>query len=221
MRGNARIMVTKKNENLRQVGKQSKEVAQKTKKKIMMAALKVFAREGYPDASMRAIADEAGTTHSLISHHFGSKEQLWKTLVDFGLEKRTLQLKQIIDSGKYQSPVELFKETITSHIMFFAKHSELAKILLHANGRTGPHFTYILERQKELHSVLAPIFEDVQECGFCTEFDFNNFTLSMRAIAETPVATYELSNNLLGYDIRSQQGIDLHAKRVIFFLFHD
>lgn len=214
-------MVQKKSPNQRQTGKQSKEVAEKTKKKIILAALKVFAKEGYPDASMRSIADEAGTTHSLISHHFGSKEQLWKILVDYGLKMRTRHLQKIIDCGQNLSPVELFKEAIKSHIFFFAEHSEIAKILLHANGRTGLHFTYILERQKELHSLLAPLFLDVQKDGLFTEFDFNSFTVYMRAIAETPVATFELSNDLLGYDIRSKQGIALHAKRVIFFLFHD
>ena len=49
-----------------------------TKNKILSAALSEFASTGFNGVSTRVIAKRAGVNHTLISHHFGSKEALWK-----------------------------------------------------------------------------------------------------------------------------------------------
>ena len=200
-------------------GKRSKEVAEKTKKRILMAALKVFAKEGFPDAKLRVISAKAGTTHNLIRHHFGSKDDLWKAVVDYGMRLRKDRLKQIIDSGQSMDPVELYKKLIKSHVIFMAKHPELAKILLQSNSRTSQHLDYLVEEQQSVHNIVAPIFKKAQACGYFKGFDHDSFTIYMRAIAETPIATSDLTNQLLQHDIRSKKGIALHTQRVIDFLF--
>jgi len=49
-----------------------------TRKKIILAAIKIFARHGLSGARTRAIAEEAGVNHTLLSYYFESKEQLWQ-----------------------------------------------------------------------------------------------------------------------------------------------
>lgn len=44
--------------------------------RIRLAALGLFARQGFAGTSLRAIAAEAGVSHALVRHHFGSKEGL-------------------------------------------------------------------------------------------------------------------------------------------------
>jgi TetR/AcrR family transcriptional regulator len=209
----------RKKTSTRPLGKQSKDVSEKTKQRIIQAALKVFAQEGFPDAKLRDIAAKAGTTHSLIRHHFGSKDDLWKAVVDYGLRLREDRLNKIIESGPSVDPVELFKMFIKSHILFAADHAELSKILLHSNSRTSPHLDYIIEKQKGVHNIVAPFFRKAQACGYFKGFDHDSFTVYMRAIAETPIATSDLTNRLLNHDIRSEKGIALHMQRVIAFLF--
>ena len=203
----------------RTLGKQSREVAEETKKKILAAALKVFAREGFPDAKLRDIAALAGATHNLIRHHFGSKDDLWKAAVDEGLRMRQARLQQIIEAGKSMDPVDLFKKLIESHVVFAAKNAELAKILMHSNSRTSPHLDYIIEKQQGIMDIIEPIFKKAQQRGYFKGFDHDSFTIYMRAIAETPIATSDLTNKILKHDIRSEKGIELHTQRVIDFLF--
>ena len=203
----------------RLLGKQTKKATEKTKKKILTAALKVFAKEGFSDAKLRDIAAKTGASHNLIRHHFGSKDDLWKAVVDEGLKMREAHLKRIIDSGQTQDPIDLYKELIKSHVMFAAKNAELAKILMHSNSKSSPHLDYIIEKQQGVLNLIEPIFRKVQERGYFKDFDHNSFIIYMRAIAETPIATSDFTNKLLKHDIRSERGIDLHAKRVIDFLF--
>jgi AcrR family transcriptional regulator len=208
-----------KKTSARPLGKQPREVAERTKKRILSAALNVFAKEGFPDAKLRVIATKAGTSHNLIRHHFGSKDDLWKAVIDHGLKRREIGLKKVIDSGRHLDPVKLYKKTIASHILFAAGHPELTKILLHSNSRTSPHLDYIIEKQQAVHRLVEPIFKKVQDAGYFRTFDHNSFSIYMRAIAETPIATSDLTNKLLNHDIRSNKGIALHTQRVIEFLF--
>ena len=203
----------------RRVGKQSREVAEKTKKKILMAALEVFAKEGYPDARLRDIAARAGATHGLIRHHFGSKEDLWKAVVDYGFRVRENLIKQTVDAGQSIDPVELYKELIKSHILFVAENPELAKILMHSDSRTSHHLDYIFQKRKNVNDIVAPIFEKAKAYGYFKGFDHDSFIVYMRAIVEGPIATSGLTKKLLKHDIRSEKGIALHTQRVIDFLF--
>lgn len=205
----------------RRLGKQTKEVSEKTKQKIIDAALTAFAREGFYNAKLRDIAEVAGTTHSLIRHHFGSKDDLWKAVVDYGLKLSEQRLKDIIASQDHGDPVALLKTTITSHVQFFARHPALSRILLHNNSRSNPqHIDYILEKQKRVLEIVEPVFKKVQALGYFKGFDHDSFSVYMRALSETPIATSDMTNKLLKTDIRSDEGIAQHAQRVVNFLFH-
>jgi len=206
--------------NRRQLGKQTREVSEKTKEKVLRAALVEFAREGFFNAKLRDIAALAGTTHSLIRHHFGSKDDLWKAVVDYGLQLHEDSLLKILTLRESADSVELFKDFIATYILTIAKHPELSKILLHDNSRTSPHLDYLIERQKRLHALIEPVFKNAQACGYFKGFDHDSFSVYVRALVETPIATRDLTNQLLKNDIRSEKGIALHTERVLRFLFH-
>lgn len=49
-----------------------------TRASIIKAAYALFVEKGFADTSVSEIAKAAGVTQSLIHHHFGSKQELWK-----------------------------------------------------------------------------------------------------------------------------------------------
>src|SRR5512146_344780 len=53
-----------------------------TKGKILEAAFRRLATEGYAALSMREIARDAGVNHALINYHFRSKDQLVIAVLD-------------------------------------------------------------------------------------------------------------------------------------------
>ncbi len=114
-----------KYKNNRKRGKQSREVSKKTKETVLKAALKVFAREDFYNAKLREIADLAGTTHSLITHHFGSKYDLYKAVLDYGLNIHAERLQRVTRLHKSDDPVELFKNLIVSYVSTAAKNPEV------------------------------------------------------------------------------------------------
>jgi AcrR family transcriptional regulator len=204
----------------RKLGKQSRDVSENTKQTVLKAALKIFAQEGFANARLRDIATLAGTTHSLIRHHFGSKDDLWKAVVDYGLDLQEKKILKIIKSRKSDDPVELFKDFIRSFVSTISGNPELSKIMLHDNSRTSPHLEYLIERQKRLHSIVEPVFLDAQKCGYFKGFNHDSFLVYVRALVETPIATRDITNRLLGEDIISGKGISNHIDRILKFLFH-
>ncbi|WP_166425906.1 TetR/AcrR family transcriptional regulator [Paraglaciecola sp. 20A4] len=66
----------------RKQGRRSAEDAQKTKLDILKVAADLFSKLGFERVSLRHISDKAGVSHSLIRHHFGSKESIWHSIID-------------------------------------------------------------------------------------------------------------------------------------------
>ena len=66
----------------RKQGRRSAQAAQETKCHILNVAANLFCEQGYERVSLRHISELAGVSHSLIRHHFGSKEKIWYAVSD-------------------------------------------------------------------------------------------------------------------------------------------
>jgi AcrR family transcriptional regulator len=57
-----------------------------TRNKIIRAAARIFAEDGYEGASIRNIVAKADVNQAAISYHFGSKEGLYRAVLQMALE---------------------------------------------------------------------------------------------------------------------------------------
>ena len=57
-------------------------VSQATREKIIKAASRAFALNGYEGASVRTIVAEAQVNQAAINYHFGSKEGLYRAVLE-------------------------------------------------------------------------------------------------------------------------------------------
>lgn len=55
---------------------------QDTKTKIFSVAARLFSEKGFNGVSMREISEESGVSKPMIYYYFGSKEEIYKALVD-------------------------------------------------------------------------------------------------------------------------------------------
>jgi AcrR family transcriptional regulator len=61
-----------------------------TKEAIVAAARRRFSEHGYPGTTMRAIAADAGVDPRLITHFFGTKQQLFASVVELPFDPGTV-----------------------------------------------------------------------------------------------------------------------------------
>jgi AcrR family transcriptional regulator len=82
-----------------------------TKERILNAALKLFAENGFSGTSLRAITAEAGVNLASVNYHFGSKDELIRALFEHLIgpvnEERLARLDRIeADAGDGPLPLE-------------------------------------------------------------------------------------------------------------------
>src|SRR4029450_4446256 len=58
------------------------EQRRRTEARILDAAARVFAAAGYERTTIRAVASAAGVDAGLVMHYFGSKQQLFRRVID-------------------------------------------------------------------------------------------------------------------------------------------
>src|SRR5215207_5077890 len=64
---------------------QFREIREESREKILRAALKVFARHGFEQASVRMVAAEASVSPGLMYNYFGSKDDLLRAIFERGM----------------------------------------------------------------------------------------------------------------------------------------
>jgi TetR/AcrR family transcriptional regulator len=101
-----------------------------TRDRLMAAATPLFAQKGFDGVSVKELADAAGVNVSLISYHFGGKENLYSACLEqFGKARldaaqRLLQKPQSLDEFRFR--IQLFiEEMFACHV----EGSDQARIL--------------------------------------------------------------------------------------------
>lgn len=120
--------------------------ASDSRRQLLDAGTKLFARGGLEGTSVRDIAREAGTNICMISYHFGGKEGLYRAcLKEFG------ELRLQLTRGMLEAPTSLpeFKVRVKLFI----------QALVESNAST-PEFSQIIGKEIEAGlPVAADIFE--------------------------------------------------------------
>lgn len=108
----------------------------KTEKKILDAALKIFAERGYDGAKTKLIAKESGFTEMTLFRKFGSKENLFHTVLMVNYDRITADIVQIFSQPLDESQ-DLLKFLIEAVIEMEDKNFEYVKILITKNHNTS------------------------------------------------------------------------------------
>ena len=98
------------------------------KSKILEAATKIFAKEGFQDASVDEIVKIAEVAKGTFYYYFKSKDDLFLALIGSGTDR--LSEKMIEESDKYSDPIQKIKAIIESQYKFFGANQDLCLVLL-------------------------------------------------------------------------------------------
>jgi AcrR family transcriptional regulator len=130
-----------------------------TRDKILQAALEVFAEKGYHRALVDDIVRASRTSKGAVYHHFPNKEALFLALVDeFSARLAEAVAAAIADAhgalGKVQA-------ALTAGLETFARHRDLARILLLESVSLGPAYqSKRLEAHERFASLIQAYLDD-------------------------------------------------------------
>jgi TetR/AcrR family transcriptional regulator len=98
-----------------------------TRAAILDAAEEVFLAKGYGNAAMSQIARRAGITKSLIHHHFGSKEGLWREVKMRRFSQYLEQQAAMLEEA--EPSAELLQRSMDAYFRFLQANPQIVRIL--------------------------------------------------------------------------------------------
>ncbi len=103
-----------------------------TEKKILNAALNVFARKGRDAATTKAIAEKAGRTEMTLFRKFGTKKNLFDLVMIQNMEKMREDIKAIINEldNKFDTPEAFLENYIKRSVKFYENNIEAFTLII-------------------------------------------------------------------------------------------
>ena len=98
------------------------------KNNLLQAATAIFAEKGYKNASVDEIVERALVAKGTFYYHFKSKEDLFLSIIDTGIEKLSAEMAAKAD--KCHNPIQKVEAVITSQYKFFNNNHDICQMLL-------------------------------------------------------------------------------------------
>lgn len=126
--------------------------SKETKYKILSAAIKEFSSAGFEGVSTRAIAGRAGVNHTLITHHFGSKEDLWKAAAKAIFDTYTEESeKRLEELGSVEEDTSV-RELLKHYIEFSAQFPDFHRFMMQANQGDSDRLNWFTDEYIRPHA---------------------------------------------------------------------
>jgi AcrR family transcriptional regulator len=93
---------------------------------IMLAALEAFSVRGYDGVSLRMVNDQLGVSRNLLYQRFGSKENLWRAVLDWAFGPLLAHLESADDES--EDPIERLRAITCRFIEYSATRPYLASL---------------------------------------------------------------------------------------------
>ena len=138
--------------------------AQTRQRRILDAALRVFSRKGYRDASVDDIAGVSGTSKGGVYFHFPNKEAIFLAL----LNRTTTRLLEKIELAlaAHEDPVARADAALLTVVRTFGKHRALARLfMVEALGAGREFHRRMAEIRGEFAAVIQHHLDDAVSTG--------------------------------------------------------
>lgn len=141
------------------------ETDERTRSRLLRAAVCVFDRKGYAAASVREIVEMAGVTKPALYYHFGSKERLLTTVLDEACRAFTAAMdRAVARTGTARQRLEALCEDLHG---LFQEHVPVVRVA-HATFfgpvEGAPPFDFTLF-DRRLEAAVRQIVEEGQAAG--------------------------------------------------------
>lgn len=139
--------------------------ASERRRRILVAALECFDRQGVDGTTIADIRERSGASTGSIYHHFGSKEGIATALLVEGLERNARLLEQRLDGA--EGAREGVRTVVRSTIEWIAEHPDWARFIYDVSGgRVSPENREALRAATDSHQrVIDDYFGRYFEAG--------------------------------------------------------
>jgi AcrR family transcriptional regulator len=192
---------------------------EKTRDRIVQAAVVTFSEKGFRAASTRDIAARAGVNQGLITYYFRNKLELWKAAADriFGGLKDSLDglapSGDMIDLLDTLDGREQAREGIRRYVRFAAAHPELFRLMVEEGKGSDVRMKWLVD------TYLRPFYDAFQRlvAQHAPQLDqalLPSAFYAMAGASSLMFAVVPECRRLTQFDPRDSDAIEVHAEFV-------
>lgn len=192
---------------------------ERTKAKILEAALELFAERGFHGASVRDIAARADLAHGLLKYHFENKDLLWKAAVEFLFER---QAKELAPPPGYEdlSPDQRVRNWLRRYVRYCARRPEHARIIIQESLHDTERLRWLVDNYvSQIHAEMRPLAKQWMKEGVYPFVPEYAIIYIIMAAAQSPFLLAPEVKLTSGVDMSNETQIDAYADALIEFLF--
>ncbi|QUT07856.1 TetR family transcriptional regulator [Sphingobium phenoxybenzoativorans] len=177
--------------------RQARRDPDEVKARILNSALTAFSNYGFEGASIRQIARDAHTSLPLLLYHFGSKEDLWKRMMEYVLQD--VRHRFIPDEREDLPASERLRRYIADTVRQFANTPSLHRLMTLEGHNITDRLLWIFEHNtKDSMRYITRLIIDGQKEGKVRMVDPARLRFAINAMAAVPFvvsAEYQLLTN--------------------------
>lgn len=180
---------------------------------IIQAAIPMFAEQGFDAISVSNIETAANVKRGILAYHFGSKEELWKTVADTMFEKLIDKLEQRLELLKELSEREGIAFLIRFHVHYYAEHPELSRLMSQEARQKSWRIQYLVDKHK-LPGVMQ--MEKYITAGLgLTKVEYAHWYYIMVSASATIFSFEHECELLFGFNPREAEAVTKHAEMLV------
>lgn len=127
-----------------------------TRQRILDAALAEFAAKGLAGSRVDEIAARAGANKRMLYAHFGSKEELWLTVLERAYAAKRAEERELkVDS---LPPEQAMARLVGFNLRYTSRHPEFVALL----NQENLHRAAYLHRSKQVPAMYSPLLEAIR-----------------------------------------------------------
>jgi len=136
------------------------------REEILESALSHFAKNGFQGTSLSQIASGAKTQKQLITHHFGTKENLWREVVNRELGDGVELLKAVKKTAREKDPETAIRQFVHDYIHWCARKKDFHRLMVFDSQADNPRYQWYTENHfRPSHKVMTTLIRKAQKQG--------------------------------------------------------
>jgi TetR/AcrR family transcriptional regulator len=194
--------------------------AEASRRLLLRAARAEFAAKGLMGARVDEIARSAGLNKQLVYHYFGSKDELYRAVLE-GVYAEIREQERALSLGDLP-PEEAMEKLIGFSFDYLADHPDFIALLNDENGQGARHLGGS-RRLHEMHSPLIALIRRTLRNGaergaFRRDMDALQLYISIAGLAYFYFSNNRTLSAIFGRDLGSARAIAARRRHVIDFV---
>lgn len=196
--------------------------ADRTRERILDAAIELFSEQSFEGATLRSIAQHAGVTQPLLNYHYRSKDELWRAAVDALFERLRTTMAARTAGLRGVDEVTSARLIVREFVTFSARNPQLHRLITQESKADGDRMEYLVEQHvRPFYEQATSMLDRLAQVGAVPPLAPVHLYYILTGAGPTMFVLAPECRRLTGIDPFADDVVEAHADAVCALLFGD